>query len=91
MKKIEEVNLALLLKWKWGILTEKGSIWLNILKARYKYIRKSLMEGISEAHLKHCSSWWKDLLLIGNVAGGMSISFSNNVAFRIGDGSFIIF
>ena len=45
MKKIDEVNIALLLKWKWRILMENEAIWLDILKVRYRDLRKAILFG----------------------------------------------
>lgn len=71
MKKIKVVNVALLMKWKWRILTEKESICLDVLKVRYGDIMESLREGIREVQLKHFSTWWKDMLRIDKVVTGV--------------------
>lgn len=35
MKRINEFNKALLMKWKWRILKGEDSLWINILRERY--------------------------------------------------------
>lgn len=71
MKKIKVVNVALLMKWKWRILTEKESICLDVFKVRYGDIRESLREGICDVQLKHFSTWWKNMLRINKVVAGV--------------------
>lgn len=91
MKKIDEVNIALLLKWKWRILMENEAIWLSALKVRYEDLRKTILVRSNKGTKKYCSTWWKDLLPSNKFKASSLFSFSINVFFRIGDNSSILF
>lgn len=74
VKDLESFNLALLGKWRWRLLHEKGSLWCKVLMAKYG-------DGLS----RHYSVWWKDLLMscVGPESG---LWFENGLCWRIGDG-----
>jgi hypothetical protein len=69
VKDLRIMNISLLTKWKWRLLTEGESIWKNVLKEKYSggergvgWVSRSLASNIA-------SSWWNDLLSIRVVDG----------------------
>ena len=57
IKDIRIFNLALLGKWKWNYMQEKGEIWSRVLDSKYGGWRSLYEEG----RIGHQSLWWKDL------------------------------
>ena len=57
IKDIDSFNLALLAKWKWNYMQEKGEIWSRVLESKYGGWRSLYEEGRE----RHQSIWWKDL------------------------------
>jgi hypothetical protein len=69
VKDLRIMNISLLTKWKWRLLTEGESIWKNVLIEKYSggergvgWVSRSLASNIA-------SSWWNDLVSIGVVDG----------------------
>jgi hypothetical protein len=69
VKDLRIMNISLLTKWKWRLLTEGESIWRNVLKEKYSggergfgWLSRPLASNIA-------SSWWNDLVSIGTVDG----------------------
>ena len=54
IKDIGTFNLALLGKWEWNLLQEKGEIWSRVLESKYGGWR-SLYEA---GRVGHQSMWW---------------------------------
>jgi len=57
IKDIDAFNLALLGKWKWNMMQEKGDLWTRVLESKYGGWR-SLHEARKAAKQ---SVWWRDL------------------------------
>lgn len=64
------MNLALLQKWKWRIITEKDTVWCNLLRWRYGEPRLKVIVGNNSVLGPKDSIWWRDL-----VQSGWSISY----------------
>ena len=73
------MNVALLLKWVWGIIRDEGSLWLKLIKAKY-------LQGCP---LLACDRWegsqfWRSVQ-------GSTHKIRLGVTFSIGDGEGTLF
>jgi hypothetical protein len=69
VKDLRIMNISLLAKWKWRLLSEGKSIWKNALQERYSggergfgWISRLLAPNIA-------STWWVDLISVGLIDG----------------------
>lgn len=70
-------NLALLGKWRWRFLNERGSLWHNVLLAKYSH--RSILKP---------SVWWQDLKKVWTVMiGGLKSNWQG----RLGMGEIFYF
>ena len=80
---LREFNLALLGKWCWRLLADRGGFWYRVLVARY-----SEEAGRLEVGGRSVSSWWRGITKIrdkvGDTEGGW---FTKRVARKVGDGT----
>lgn len=60
MKHLELFSKALLGKWRWRVLNEKGTLWVRVLKANYGKIKTNLT--IQKCRIG--SHWGKDIVNI---------------------------
>ncbi|MCI21641.1 ribonuclease H protein [Trifolium medium] len=58
------VNLAILGKWHWRLLSKGEGLWKAILVAKYRVVRTMSHRGGREHVFRVASSWWKDILLV---------------------------
>jgi hypothetical protein len=65
VRQLREFNVALLRKWCWRMLMDRGGLWLRVLAARYRVERGRLREGRSG------SAWWREIVRICDGIGGM--------------------
>ncbi|XP_057425977.1 uncharacterized protein LOC130719370 [Lotus japonicus] len=74
IRDLECFNLALLGKWRWGLMLEKDQLWCKVLYAKY-----------GDGQAKKVSIWWADFLksCVGSEA---NFWFENAVSRRIGEG-----
>jgi hypothetical protein len=63
------VNLSLLAKWRWKLLSVGDEVWKNLVIAKYgnHILGNVRLEVLSGGHL--CSSWWKDLCRLDSGGG----------------------
>ncbi|XP_058755916.1 uncharacterized protein LOC131629131 [Vicia villosa] len=67
IRRINDFNVALLYKWKWRILEEAGSLWHEVLKARYGDLKTTILIGAAYNKGKDFTSiWWVDILALDN-------------------------
>ncbi|XP_058774304.1 uncharacterized mitochondrial protein AtMg00310-like [Vicia villosa] len=66
VKNVEIMNVALLSKWKWRILTEKEAVWRDLLEARYGNVKVKVLIGDISVVGKKDSIWWRDILISDN-------------------------
>ena len=71
VRRLREFNLALLGKWCWRLLEERGCFWYRVLVARY-----GEEAGRLEVGGRSCSSWWREIARIrdgdvGEDGGGL--------------------
>jgi hypothetical protein len=63
------MNISLLTKWKWRLLSEGESIWQNILRDRYGGGESGVGWLFRSLPSINASPWWNDLMSVGIVAG----------------------
>ncbi|WJX46635.1 beta-amyrin 28-monooxygenase [Trifolium repens] len=61
IRDLRVVNLSLLAKWRWKLLTNEDEVWKNVMVAKYgeHVLGNVRLEAISDG--VPCSTWWKDL------------------------------
>ncbi|GAU51451.1 hypothetical protein TSUD_413480 [Trifolium subterraneum] len=64
VRQLREFNLALLGKWCWRCLVDRGGMWFRVLAARYVVERGRLREGG-----RNGSSWWREIVRIRDGIG----------------------
>jgi hypothetical protein len=79
------MNISLLTKWKWGLLSEGDSIWKNVLRDKYDGGESGFGWNSSVLTPNNVSPWWKDLVSVGLVVG--TDRFQGIFFKRIGNGS----
>jgi len=87
LRKMREFNIALLGKWCWRMLIDRGGLWYRVLMARY-----GLEDGVLREGGMRASYWWKK---VGRVRdGGRDVgggSFKDNIFKKVGDGRDTLF
>jgi len=81
-RKLKEFNLALLGKWCWRLLVDRGGFWYRVLVAMY-----GELGGRLEVRGRSVSCWWREVSRIRDRVGdGGSGWFDDQVLRRVGDG-----
>lgn len=62
VKKMDDFNTTLLLKWYWRILKGEKALWLKVLEAKYGNIQNFLTSSITGRNSGVNSALWKDIL-----------------------------
>jgi len=87
VRKLREFNEALLGKWCWRLLVDRGSMWYRVLVARYGEVFERLEDGGRSG-----SNWWKEVVSIRDgIGSGGDGWFKDCVARRVGDGENTLF
>jgi len=83
VRKLKEFNIALLGKWCWRMLSDRGGLWYRVLVARY-----GEEAGRLEIGGRSASPWWREIVKIrdrvGEIDGGW---FAERVSKVLGDGT----
>ncbi|GAU22961.1 hypothetical protein TSUD_247050 [Trifolium subterraneum] len=80
---LREFNLALLGKWCWRMLVDRGGLWFRVLAARYGVERGCVREGG-----RNGSSWWREIVRIRDGVDGLGGRwFGEGVVRKVGDGT----
>ncbi|KAL6557468.1 hypothetical protein OROMI_017818 [Orobanche minor] len=77
-------NNALMGKWLWFFLSNKNCLWVKILSSVYGTLRLGEGGVVSTSNRNCWSSWWGDVVKIGNGVEGKW--FRDNVARFVGNG-----
>jgi len=87
VRQLNEFNLALLGKWCWRVLVDRGCFWYRVLVARYGEVSGRLEDGG-----RSCSSWWRE---VGRIRDGGGYDgggwFRECVSKKVGDGTDTLF
>jgi hypothetical protein len=85
VKDLRIMNISLLTKWRWRLLSVGGAIWKNVLFDRYGGGSRGFDWCSGSLPPNIASIWWKDLLSIGIVDGSDRL---NDIFFKkIGNGT----
>jgi hypothetical protein len=80
VRQLNEFNLALLGKWCWRLLVDRGGLWYRVLVARYGEEAGRLAVGG-----RSVSTWWRELAKIRDGVGSEGGSwFADRVASKVG-------
>jgi hypothetical protein len=83
VRQLREFNIALLGKWCWRTLVERGGLWFRVLVARYGLEHGRLREGGRMG-----SAWWREIVRIRDGVGGVRDGwFGEGVVRKVGDGT----
>lgn len=91
IKHIGFFNKALLCKWKWRILNEEGTLWKQILVARYGDVNRGVLLGFETKTNKKASTWWKNLISISSHKTNLFECFAGNINCGLGKDDSILF
>jgi len=87
VRKLNEFNLALLGKWCWVMLVDRGGFWYRVLVARY-----GEEAGRLEVGGRSVSTWWRELAKIRDGVDSVGGSwFADSVTCKVGTGTNISF
>ncbi|MCH82482.1 cysteine-rich receptor-like protein kinase, partial [Trifolium medium] len=82
VRQLQEFNVALLGKWCWRLLVDRGGLWYRVLVARYGEVAGRLVAGDRRG-----SQWWREVAKIRDgVNGNEGGWFAEGVARRVGSG-----
>lgn len=91
IKDVGCMNVALLMKWKWRILTEENVAWSRLLRHRYINLTVKMFVNDKCVISKGDSIWWRDDILIKDREGSNGLSFCDIIACKILNGENISF
>ena len=86
IKDIDTFNLALVGKWKWQLMQEKGELWTRVLESKYGGWRNLDEQGSTGNQ----SVWWRDLKQAFNQSQ-QGVVIQNNMRWKVGGGDKIRF
>jgi hypothetical protein len=61
------VNISLLTKWRWQLLSSHDSLWKSVLKAKYGGCISFSPDLFQWKNVKFASLWWRDLCCLGRM------------------------
>jgi len=83
VRKLNEFNIALLGKWCWRLLVDRGGFWYRFLVARY-----GEEAGRLEVGGRSVSTWWRELAKLMDGVDSVGGSwFADRVACKVGSGT----
>ncbi|GAU40603.1 hypothetical protein TSUD_28090 [Trifolium subterraneum] len=83
VRRLREFNTALLGKWCWRMLVDRGGLWFRVLAARYVVER-----WVCESRGRSGSSWWREIVRIRDGVDGLGGGwFGEGVLKKVGDGT----
>jgi len=87
VRQLKEFNLALLGKWCWRMLVDRGGLWFRVLVARY-----GEEAGRLEVGGRSVSTWWREIAKIRDgVDSEVGGWFADSVYKKVGNGSNTLF
>lgn len=75
------VNLSLLGKWKWCLLTDRRALWKEVLEEKYGRVVGERLVGNDYVMPSYASKWWRDLVSMDELNW-----FNSKVTRRVGSG-----
>jgi hypothetical protein len=87
IKNLRLVNVSLLMKWRWRLLTTHESLWSSVLKAKYGICVGFSPELFPCGNIGSASLWWKDLCKLGILNGGNGGDWCSEIMIKkVGNG-----
>ncbi|GAU22757.1 hypothetical protein TSUD_129690 [Trifolium subterraneum] len=86
IRELRAVNLSLLGKWRWRLLSGRQGIWRDILLSRYGSLYPSPHLGGRPVGFRGTSAWWRDVSLLGGTTDSTSNWFYEGIGKKVGDG-----
>jgi hypothetical protein len=89
VRDIRAVNISLLAKWRWRLLSDEGALWKEVVKGKYGHgvICKVVLGEDCKPWFS--SSWWRDICSIGSNLGRNW--FAQGVVRNMGNGVHTLF
>ncbi|KAK2428745.1 hypothetical protein QL285_027243 [Trifolium repens] len=81
------MNLSLLAKWRWRLLSEEDAVWINVIKAKYGVETTINTRLVEVGAVAMASPWWEDLCKMDKDGGW----FANMAVKKLGRGNKIKF
>jgi hypothetical protein len=81
------MNLSLLAKWRWRLLSEEDAVWINVIKAKYGVETTINTRLVEVGAVAMASPWWGDLCKMDKDGGW----FANMAVKKLGRGNKIKF
>ncbi|XP_058763698.1 uncharacterized protein LOC131637124 [Vicia villosa] len=72
--------------WRWRIVNGGGTLWWEVLKARYGDIKMQILCGGDSRSSSSSSLWWRDLLKVGIFSPFLKDPLISNCSFKVGNG-----
>ncbi|MCI10640.1 LINE-1 reverse transcriptase like, partial [Trifolium medium] len=69
IRNLRLVNISLLTKWRWRLLSTHDLLWAKVLKAKYGAQIVTTPDLRRWGDVKHSSLWWKDICRLGELKG----------------------
>ncbi|GAU49224.1 hypothetical protein TSUD_282750 [Trifolium subterraneum] len=86
VRDLRAVNLALLGKWRWRLISGGVGFWRDVILARYGSLSPSPHIGGRLDGLRRASCWWRNVSLLGDPEDAISDWFSEGVTKKVGNG-----
>ncbi|GAU32685.1 hypothetical protein TSUD_145590 [Trifolium subterraneum] len=83
---LRAVNLELLGKWRWRLISGGVGLWRDIILATYGSLFPSPHLGGRLGGLRKASCWWRNVSLLGDPEDAISDWFLEGVAKKVGNG-----
>jgi hypothetical protein len=71
IRNLRLVNISLLAKWRWRLLTSPDSIWASLLRVKYGLEGGASSDMVDLASAKFASLWWQDICQLGVLNGAV--------------------
>jgi hypothetical protein len=85
VRDVRVVNISLLAKWRWRLLTNDFAVWKEVIKGKYGDSAVGRTVIVEECIPWYASLWWKDVCSIGTNLNNNW--FAQNVVKKLGNGT----
>ncbi|KAL9684154.1 hypothetical protein QQ045_021588 [Rhodiola kirilowii] len=84
--RLVDMNLVLLSKWWWNLITGKGGLWRRMVLEKYAIKRPHDPKELWESPNKLCNSW-KDIIKLVKGNSEVALALKEGLKLKLGDGS----
>jgi hypothetical protein len=82
IKNLRVVNISLLAKWRWRLLTSPNDLWAQTLLAKYGGLQGLHSDLSGMENSKFASLLWKDICRLGETNGADSVDWCRDAMVR---------